>query len=112
MKIISSLKKILLFFSVILFCSVAFAQDDPDLPKHSQSIDKETYLKARADYIARKRGLPHDLPYEPRIKAIEEKIRQEIDARNNPNIIALAPNWVAEGPFPIPNGQTTGAVYR
>lgn len=108
MKIISSLKKFSLFFSAILVCSAALAQQDPDLPKHSQNIDKETYLNARSEYILQKRGLPHNLPYEPRIKAIEEKIKQEIDARNNPNIIALAPNWIAEGPFPIPNGQTTG----
>ncbi|MFN8250646.1 MAG: T9SS type A sorting domain-containing protein [Ferruginibacter sp.] len=86
---------------------LAQQDDDPDLPKNVRNIDKEVYLKNRADYIAQKRGLPHNLPYDPRVKAIEEKIKQEADNRNNPNFVLSAPNWVAEGPFPIPNGQTT-----
>jgi len=82
---------------------------DPDLPKNAQNIDKEAYLKARAEYINQKRGIPYNLPYDARAKAIAEKIKQENDNRNNPNSLLTAPNWVAEGPFPIPNGQTTGA---
>lgn len=101
-----------LIATFLLLSTGAFAQppqnsEDPDLPKNAQGIDKETYLKNRADYVAQKRGLPHNLPYDPRVKAIVEKTKQESDNRNNPNFVLAAPNWIAEGPFPIPNGQTT-----
>jgi Secretion system C-terminal sorting domain len=114
MKQISFFKVIKLLLPFLLFSLLVMAQQpqndlDPDLPKNAQNIDKEAYLKSRADYINQKRGLPHNLPYDPRIKAIEEKIKQEIDNRNNANFALAAPNWIPEGPFPIPNGQTTGA---
>jgi Secretion system C-terminal sorting domain len=116
MKSIYLLKKLrpAITFILTIFFSPINAQQpqgdlDPDLPKNAQNIDKETYLKSRADYIAQKRGLPHNLPYDPRILAIEEKIKQEDYNRNNTNFVLAAPNWVPEGPFPIPNGQTTGA---
>lgn len=99
-------KNILVTVLTVLIIS-ATAQEDPDVPRFGQNIDKESYLKARADYIMQKRGFPHNLPYDPRLKAIEEKIQQEINNQNNPNFTLGAPNWVAEGPFPIPNGQTT-----
>lgn len=94
----------LIFFSATV---TAQQDDDPDLPKNAKNVDKEAYLKGRAEYNAQKRGLPYNLSYDPRVKAIEEKIKQESDNRNNPNFVLSAPNWVAEGPAPIPNGQTT-----
>jgi len=107
MKKVIFFKKNFLLMLLSFLCFEAAAQQDPDLPKVGQNIDKEAYLKARADYIAQKRGLPNNLPYDARAKAIEEKRIKEIEDRNNPSIILSAPNWVAEGPFPIPNGQTT-----
>lgn len=100
-------------FSTLLFFSLysngqTVPALDPDLPKQAQSTNKETYLKNRDEYISQKRGLPHNLPYDPRAKAIAQKQLQEDLNKNNPNFILSAPNWVAEGPFPIPNGQTTG----
>jgi len=102
-----SIKENILAILLMLLFVPALAQEDPDLPRVGQNIDKEAYLRARADYIMQKRGLPHNLSYDPRLKAIEEKTQQEINNTGNPNFVLAAPNWVAEGPFPIPNGQTT-----
>ena len=102
---------ILLFFIALQANSQIKATDeDPDLPKINQSINKEDYLKARSEYDALKRGVPYNLPYNPRLKAIEEKRLQEIQQRRNPNNVALSPNWIAEGPAPIPNGPTSVLV--
>jgi CheY-like chemotaxis protein len=53
--------------------------DDPDLPKGSSGIDKETYLRLREEYILMRRGFE---PYQPfdaraRSRAIEQMEKQE-----------------------------------
>lgn len=112
------MKKSRCFIACILFLFAGvpslFAQQskdtlDPDLPVFSNSIDKEIYLKNRETYNALKRGIPYNSPTNPRLAAIAEKNRQESLQSGNPGFVLSAPNWVAEGPFPIPNGQTTGA---
>src|ERR1035437_6418113 len=46
--------------------------NDPDIPPFAKNtIDKGEYLKLRQDYINSLRGIPNNLPYNPRIKAIE-----------------------------------------
>src|SRR5690348_10277183 len=53
-------------------------EDDPDLPAFlSGKIDKEQYLQIRERYLNRLRGIPYDLPYDPRVRAIREMARQE-----------------------------------
>ena len=86
---------------------------DPDLPPGmSGHIDKEAYLRARADYIDMKRGRPFDLPYDPREKAIEQMDRQETSRNSLMRRFGLASllssmTWTHIGPSPIPNGQTS-----
>ncbi len=107
-------RKYIIILLLLFNCAKTVAQQptgtnaDPDLPIFSTNVDKEAYLKNRSEFIAQKRGIPYNLPYNARLFAIEEKNRQEQVQLNSPNSILSAPNWVAEGPFPIPNGQTTG----
>src|ERR1041385_3123579 len=52
--------------------------DDPDLPPGMAGrIDKETYLRARGDYIDMLRGREGDVPPSAREEAIAEMDRQE-----------------------------------
>src|SRR5215472_1244294 len=51
--------------------SVGPNEDDPDLPGFlAGKIDKGQYLQLRERYVNRLRGVPYDLPYEPRVKAL------------------------------------------
>jgi len=77
--------------------------DDPDLPAFLQgrAFDKEAFLRARAEAVAELRGLPHFLPYDPRLRALHELQEQE---RRTPAIDPAF--WTQIGPAPIPNGQT------
>ena len=82
--------------------------DDPDMPGFTVGrISKEQFLKERQDNIDMLRGMPWTLPYNPRIKAIQEKEQQEYQSSLNPNNLVQAPIWNELGPDPIPNGQTT-----
>src|SRR5262249_34341119 len=63
---------------------------------------KKKYLRAREEYINMLRGLPYDLPYNPRVKAIREMEARE--AEINPLISGTS--WTPIGPAPIPNGHT------
>ena len=76
---------------------------DPDLPGSiAGAMPKEEFLRLRDQYIATLRGLPYNLPYDARSKAIMET-RQ----RASQSLAKVASTaWVPIGPFPIPNGQT------
>jgi photosystem II stability/assembly factor-like uncharacterized protein len=74
--------------------------EDPDLPR-GVVMDKAAFLHARSENIALLRGVPHFLPYDPRVKALRELEEQE---RNLPRIDPAF--WTQLGPAPIPNGQT------
>jgi photosystem II stability/assembly factor-like uncharacterized protein len=77
------------------------ADDDADMPPFAEGVTtKEEYRRLRDEYFMTKRGLPHFLPYEPRIKAIEELAAAEREAP------LIDPTfWTEVGPNPIPNGQ-------
>src|SRR5215207_1011219 len=91
--------------------------EDPDLPPWmAGKIDKAAYLRLRADYVDLRRGRPHNLPFNPRERALEKMKKQEnekkarrlLDARFGVAAAALAdPEWRSLGPKPIPNGQTS-----
>jgi len=82
--------------------------EEPDMPAFLRDkIDMATFLTLRAEALASKRGLPYDLPYNARAKAIRDMETQERSPghRNSLDIIEAA--WTQIGPAPIPNGQTT-----
>jgi hypothetical protein len=93
---------------------------DADLGKWGErpGIDREEYLRARGDYIARRRGIEPGMPFNPELRsqAIDQMERQE-KGRRLESIVSgdLTPNiggtWTAIGPAPIPNGiGSSGAV--
>jgi photosystem II stability/assembly factor-like uncharacterized protein len=82
--------------------------EEPDLPAFMRGrMDMATYLLLRAEALASKRGLPYDLPYDARVRAIRdlEVLERSTAHANSPDIIEAA--WTQIGPAPIPNGQTT-----
>ena len=86
--------------------------DDPDLPPGmTGKIDKESYLRARADYIDMLRGREGDVPANAREDAIADMSRQEkVQQRRVSQGLLPAVNtsdWVFLGPAPIPLGQTS-----
>ncbi|HKP02771.1 MAG TPA: hypothetical protein VJU77_05335 [Chthoniobacterales bacterium] len=86
-------------------------ESDPDLPPGmAGKIDKETYLRRRAEQLDMLRGRPYNLPYDPRERAIKEMERQEAAQKQERRRLGLpeqASAWTALGPAPIPNGQTS-----
>src|SRR4051812_32988251 len=88
-------------------------ESDADLPPGmAGKIDKETYLRRRAEQLDMLRGRPYNLPYDPRERAIREMERQEAAQKNERQRLGLpdqAPAWISLGPAPIPNGQTSDA---
>ncbi len=81
--------------------------NDADIPPFAKNIiDKETYLRLRQEYINQRRGIPYNLPYNPRVKAIEEMRRMELN-KTGPGSLVQSANWTFLGPSPIPNGQTS-----
>jgi photosystem II stability/assembly factor-like uncharacterized protein len=87
-------------------------RDDPDLPPGMAGrIDKESYLRARADYINLLRGDPSSVPSELRTKAISQMEKQEAAQSAARSRIGLngpaIPSWTFLGPAPIPLGQTS-----
>ena len=77
--------------------------DDPDLPRFMAGrTQKEEFMRLRDQHLATLRGLPHNLPYDPRAKAIVE-MQQHI-SRSLAKVSSTA--WTPIGPDPIPNGQT------
>lgn len=82
-------------------------EEEADLPEFAIGrIDKEEYLYRRNAHVNKLRGVPYDLPFNPRVKAIREMERQEQDDREAAPAIATA-GWESVGPAPIPNGQTS-----
>ncbi len=96
---------------------------DPDLPPGMRgAIDKETYLRMRAEQIAALRGidLEHPENNDPgaRGRAIQQMEQQESNLSGQNTFLgrlaavfgvssAVGGTWTALGPAPIPNGQTT-----
>ncbi len=94
--------------------------NDPDLPAFLRGkIDKQTYLKLRAEYIGRIRGIDLNNPADPHIRmnAIrtmeqqEQRIyRNQSQSATRGTIVPFSPpsstTWTELGPSPIPNGQT------
>lgn len=79
---------------------------DPDAPSFLEGrIDETLYMQLRAHQIDLLRGLPYDLPYNPRAAAIRTMQGQEV-ALLQPMISSVS--WTPIGPAPLPNGQTTG----
>src|SRR3984893_10025289 len=78
---------------------------DADLPPRLRgTIDKETYLRLRAEHIGRLRGLEPGFPLDPsrRVAAIQQMETQLAFRPNSPSVVS----WTALGPSPLPNGQT------
>jgi photosystem II stability/assembly factor-like uncharacterized protein len=88
-----------------------YAQDnDADIPPFAKNlIDKEDYLKLRQDYINSLMGIPNNLSYNARIRAIETMRGMEL-RKSGANELIQSANWTFLGPSPIPNGQTTTFV--
>ncbi len=83
--------------------SLLRAQDDPDVPAFlAGRMQKDAFLRMRDDYINTLRGLPHNLPYDPRIQAISQMRMGMSHALAKVSSTA----WTPIGPAPIPNGQT------
>jgi photosystem II stability/assembly factor-like uncharacterized protein len=86
--------------------------DDPDLPPGmTGKINKESYLRARGDYIDMLRGRTSGVPEEAREKAIAQMEKQQSQLRQSARTnLAAALNltdWSFIGPAPIPLGQTS-----
>src|SRR5205807_8023352 len=94
------------------------SEDDPgvdaDLGKMGRNIDRETYLRLRDEYVARRRGIEPGRPFDPAARghAIEQMERQEkgrlIESILNggaPPPEGVDAAWTAIGPVTIPNGQ-------
>jgi hypothetical protein len=86
---------------------------DADLGKHAGRIDREEYLRARDEYIARKRGIEPGRPFNPELRseAINQMGRQEKGRRLESLVmggqappLAIGGAWTAIGPAPLPNG--------
>jgi len=94
---------------------------DPDLPAGlAGNVDAATYLKMRAEYIGRLRGIDPDNPPNPQlrvnaIRTLEQQEQQLRDmeraARSAGGMGPFTPgSWTELGPAPIPNGQTSPSV--
>ncbi len=84
---------------------------DPDLPAFLNGrIDKRDYLLSREAHIARLRGVPNNLPYNARARAIgvlEDQLRMQHARDVFKGTSTTATSWTELGPAPIPNGQTS-----
>ncbi|PYS87599.1 MAG: hypothetical protein DMF70_00120 [Acidobacteria bacterium] len=93
---------------------------DPDLPPGMRgSIDKETYLRMRDEYVALRRGIEPGRPFDPqaRGRAIEkmEEQQNQLESGSKSSVFdrlasffGIGPNagpaWTPLGPAPLPNG--------
>jgi hypothetical protein len=85
-------------------------ENDADLPPFAKNmIDKGEYLKLRQDYVNSLMGIPNNLPYNARLKAIETMRGMELK-KSGPGALIQSANWTFLGPSPIPNGQTANFV--
>src|SRR5262245_4916286 len=96
-------------------------QEDPDLPsKFQRQIDKESYLRARDEYVGMKRGFESGYPFDPRARqdAIQQMDRQEknrrieslVNGNLTPPVTIAAGAWTPLGPSPLPNGVGSNPV--
>ena len=92
------------------------ADADADLGKHAGGVDREEYLRARDEYIARKRGIEPGRPFNPELRsqAIDQMERQEKGRRLESLVMGgqaspplfIGGAWTAIGPSAITNGQS------
>src|SRR6266480_3598734 len=94
--------------------------NDPDMPPGMRgSIDKETYLRMRDEYVALRRGIEPGRPFDPqaRGRAIEkmEEQQRQLESGSSGSVFdrlasffGIGPNagpaWTPLGPAPLPNG--------
>jgi len=87
-----------------------FGDDEPDLPDFAKyKIDKEDFMRRRAENLAAYRGIHKDQPFDPqmRFEAIEKMKQQQAELAKTAVPQAV---WTEIGPKPIPNGPVeTGA---
>ena len=92
--------------------------DDPDfLPSLRGKVDPGEYLAMRQEWVNMKLGMTPGVTYDPtiRVSAIEAMDRQEAELRAQAAKGVISPaisgtTWTNLGPYPIPNGQTSGRV--
>lgn len=108
MRTFQTCKKAALMLAAVFLLAGAFPElraqgEDPDIPGFMAGrTQKEEFLRLRDEYIATLRGLPHNLPYDPRAKAIVEM--QQHMSHSVAKVSSTG--WTPIGPAPIPNGQT------
>ncbi|KAF0244713.1 MAG: hypothetical protein FD167_3615 [bacterium] len=87
-----------------------------NIPEKAQAQTKSTakvnYLAMREKHVNLLRGLPHNLSYDPRRKAISEMQQQEQEIfsrriKDGVSPLISATTWTSIGPSPIPNGIVT-----
>ena len=93
-------------------------ENDPDRPARVQGkVNQAEYLRQRQEWVNSKLGMEPGMPYDPMIRqegikqmrAQEKKIQEDVVAgRISPRV--LSTGWTNIGPFPIPDGQTSGVV--
>src|SRR5207248_8870240 len=86
-------------------------EPDADLGKFGSRVDREEYLRARDEYIGRKRGIEPGRPFDPSLRgrAIQQMDRQEKNSRlesivNGDLTPAAGGAWTPIGPLTLPNG--------
>ncbi len=93
-------------------------ENDPDRPARSHGlINDAEYLRRRQEYINTKLGMEPGKPYDPTIReqsvrqmaAQETRLKDDVRlGRISPRVLSSA--WTNIGPFPIPDGQTSGVI--
>lgn len=107
----------------------SFEEDgDPDLPRTWKNVlSKEEFMLRRDEHINLLRGIGTGLPFDPalRMRAIAKLNEQQqrlvnttttesgsvsgtTQTQSGTSAGVISGSWVPIGPFPIPNGQTTG----
>ena len=102
----------------MLLIQVSFAQqeqNDPDMPDFGKNkMDKEEFMKKRAEAIGQLRGVDETRPFNPalRIAAVDQMKQQKTQLLNRigGGIANLGGSWSPIGPAPIPNGQVVSGA--
>src|SRR2546423_7884969 len=94
-----------------VFQNEAENEPDADLGKFGSRVDRQEYLRARDEYIARKRGIEPGRPFDPSLRgrAIQQMDRQEKNSRLESIVSgdftpAAGGAWTPSGPAPVLNG--------
>lgn len=98
-----------ILLTMFSFC-VQAQVNDPDVPGFIKKINKEEYLRLRAQFYEERTGDASKFSYNPRTKAITETKQKEAQVRANNRSMLVSTPWVQLGPAPIPNGQTEGVM--